>query len=102
MQRRKRFWVIVGLVAVVLAACLWRFGGDRLRPPSPTVGAAVDPAVEPVKELGLLNYPQDRPTPAVATNKPATPRNAELLAHRIKNTAKPLNELIYSDTAILL
>lgn len=107
MQRRTRFWVIGGLVVLVLAvACWWRFGGDRAGTASfPAQTAANDePRHEPVKELGALNYGQQTRFPSTNAQPQGTntSHNTPLLAYRVKNTSKPLKELLYMDSAILL
>jgi subtilisin-like proprotein convertase family protein len=106
MQRRTRVWVIIGLVFVVLAVCLWRFGFDhgRKTPASPETAAIVDPRPEPVPELGALNWAEARPLPSTNAEPKDTniSHNIPLLTYRVKNTQKPIGELIYSDSAILL
>src|SRR5688572_13675500 len=101
MQRRRRLWVIIGLVVVVLATCLWWFGGDRARTTSarrdasPYLAANVEPRHEPVPELGALNYAHQAVVP-LARVEPRPPNtdtnishNTPLLAYRVKNTEKP-------------
>jgi subtilisin-like proprotein convertase family protein len=103
MQRRTRFWVIIGLLFVVLAACVWRFGFDRARnhPFSSETAAIAAPGDEPV---GALNYTYSAPVPTtnVVPKTTNTAHKISLLTHRVKNTEKPLKELMHSDSAILL
>jgi len=107
MQRRTRFWVIAGLLFVVLAACVWRFGLDHARTNSSSfeTAAIAEPRHEPVPELGPLNYRQATPvitTNVVAASDTNVSHNAPLLAYRVTNTRKTIGELVYCDSCILL
>ncbi len=112
MHLKTRTWVLLGLGCFIVAGYFWQLGNER----APQAGAAADnasaPALEPVKELGALNYARSYPLlstratpPAGPTNTAAAPTNdvrASLLAHRLANTAKSLQELMASDQAVLL
>src|SRR5688572_19701758 len=106
MQRKTRLWGILGVVVVVLAVCLWRFGVDRVRTKSPTPEklANVEPSQEP--DIPALHHPHNPALPSIgqkaAERQTNISHNTPLLAYRLKNTEKPLKELIYSDSAILL
>jgi hypothetical protein len=108
MQRRTRFWVIGGLVVLglVTAFFFWRFVGDRANTTSSSAQTAAndEPRHEPVKELGALNYGQQSrfPTTNAVPRDTNVSHNLPLLAYRVKNTSKPLKELLYMDSAILL
>src|SRR5262247_2272335 len=111
MQRKTRLWLVVGLVVFALAACFCWFAIDRARTPSsPQIADQEAARPEPIEELGPHNYAHDAPLPVVNTNTAAPAsasakklsHNIPLLTNRLSNTAKPLRELIYSDSAILL
>ena len=107
MQRRSRLWIIPGVLIVVLAALVWRFGFNHARKPSPPPenAAKVEYRHEPVAGLGALNYAQQPVLPstnAAAAKGTNASHNVPLLSYRLKNTEKPLKELMYRDSAILL
>src|SRR5689334_19854246 len=106
MQRRSRLWIIPGLMIVVLAALVWRFGFNHARkpslPPENENAAKVEYRHEPVTGLGALNYAQQPVLPstnAAAAKGTNASHNVPLLSYRLKNTEKPLKELMYSDSA---
>src|SRR5436853_3868718 len=102
MQRRSRPWIIPGLMIVVLAAVVWRFGfnhdaGPVKKAREDSRPTRVEYRHEPVAGLGALNYAQ-RPvlpsTNAAAAKGTNVSHNVPLLAYRLKNTEKPLKELM--------
>src|SRR5438093_6569686 len=112
-MRKSRYWLLIGLVLLGLAGSLWLL--VRERPPKASAQKEVaaflrPPVIEPVKELGPHNYAQNLPLLSVATNQAAAEQtnaaklshNIPLLAYRLTNTAKPLKELMHSDSALLL
>ena len=112
MQRRRLLWgILLGMVVVTIVAVLWHRNNEGARTRGPVQAAKVEPRHEPVPEL--LQNQSVRPVPVRPV--PAAPdlpdgtkaktnvsHNIPLLAYRVKNTQKPLSELMYSESAILL
>ena len=103
MQRRKLSWVILGGMVAVIIAVLWYRSRLDERPRAPVQAANVQDRQEPDDQLGGLNYVHSTPVPSTNTAKTTNvSHNIPLLAYRLKNTEKPIGELIYNDSAILL
>ncbi|HKQ37608.1 MAG TPA: S8 family serine peptidase [Verrucomicrobiae bacterium] len=108
MQRRRLLWGILAGMVVVIVAVLWHGNREGARTREPVQAATVGPRHEDVPEL--LQNQSARPVPRTQTKagletgatKTNVSHNIPLLAYRIKNTQRPLGELVYSDSAILL
>src|SRR5436190_3910842 len=104
-RRRKLLWgILLGMVVVIIAV-LWH--GRKARENAPPGGDAAAVRHEDVPEM-LQNQiaapvpPTRSKTNEIGATKTNVSHNIPLLTYRIKNTQKPLSELIYSDSAILL
>src|SRR5689334_17456001 len=115
MQRRSRLWIIPGLIVVLAAIFAWRLAREdsglvKNQAQGDSRPTNVEYRHEPVPELGALNYAQNTPrsltnsdsSSASAPQGTNSSHNTPLLEYRLKNTEKPLRDLLYSDTAILL
>ena len=107
MQLKTRTWFVISLLCFILAGYFWHLGNERYRRDMLLHSTNSELAV-PIKELGANNF-RHAPPPLLSeipkvfgTNATNMARSNPLLTNRLSNTSKPFNELIHSDTAILL
>src|SRR5260221_34871 len=114
MQLKTRTWFLISLTCLVLAGFFWRLGDERWRrdalrgQTNPKTNAAPD--ATPIKELGPNNFRHSTPSLAgmpeppspVQTNAPKAAYSNPLLTNRLSNTSKTLQQLMRSDSAVLL
>jgi len=114
MHLKTRTWFLVSLLCFILAGYFWHLGNERYRRDFPATATNHEPAVTPIKELGANNFHHAPPplltTPsqspilnsALPTLQSNVARTNPLLTNRLSNTSKSMNELMYSDSAVLL
>src|ERR1041385_7871307 len=105
MQLRTRTWVLLSLLCFVGAAVFWKLGNERMAQrqkatseagPAPgrsSNQAQSTPPLPPAQNAG--------PAAAPSARSPVVPANP-LLRLRLSNTAQPLDQLMRSDSALLL
>src|ERR1051325_9332393 len=105
MQLRTRSWVLLSLLCFVGAAVFWKLGNERMAQrlkaaseagPAPgrsSNQAQSTPPLPPAQNAG--------PAAAPSARSPVVPANP-LLRLRMSNTAQPLDQLMRSDSALLL
>lgn len=109
MQLKTRTWFLISLSCFILAGVFWHLGDERSRRDALSDQANSTAAVTAIKELGAGNFhhaPLLSPVPAALnpphTNAAQAARSNPLLTNRLSNTARTLEELMRSDSAVLL